>query len=58
VDLAVVIRGRLEQLSIDQCELAAASEVTESYISQLLSLLMFTGESWNTEKREPKCPLK
>jgi transcriptional regulator with XRE-family HTH domain len=37
VDLAVVIRRRLEQLDIGQKELAAAAEVTESYISQLLS---------------------
>jgi transcriptional regulator with XRE-family HTH domain len=37
VDLAVVIRRRLEQLGIGQRELAEAAEVTESYISQLLS---------------------
>lgn len=37
MDLAVVIRRRLEHLGIGQRELAEAAEVTESYISQLLS---------------------
>ena len=37
MDLALVLRQRLEQLDLEQRSLAAASQVTESYISQLLS---------------------
>jgi len=37
VDLALVIRHRLKELGIDQKGLAAAAQVTESYISQLLA---------------------
>lgn len=37
MDIASVIRQRLEELGIEQRELAAAAEVTESYISQLLA---------------------
>jgi transcriptional regulator with XRE-family HTH domain len=37
VDVCLVIKQRLEQLGLDQKELAAAAEVTESYISQLLT---------------------
>jgi transcriptional regulator with XRE-family HTH domain len=37
VDIASVIRRRLEELGIEQRELAVAAEVTESYISQLLA---------------------
>src|SRR5579875_3058073 len=37
MDIASVIRHRLEELSIGQRELAVAAEVTESYISQLLA---------------------
>jgi transcriptional regulator with XRE-family HTH domain len=37
VDLALVLRQRLEQLNLEQRSLAAAAQVTESYISQLLS---------------------
>jgi transcriptional regulator with XRE-family HTH domain len=37
VDVCLVIKERLEQLGLDQKELAAAAEVTESYISQLLT---------------------
>lgn len=36
MDFAFVVRQRLEELGLGQRELAAASEVTESYISQLL----------------------
>ncbi|HEX9161218.1 MAG TPA: helix-turn-helix transcriptional regulator [Thermoanaerobaculia bacterium] len=36
MDFAFVVRQRLEELGLDQRELAAASEVTESYISQIL----------------------
>jgi len=37
MDLALVLRQRLEQLDLEQRNLAAAAQVTESYISQLLS---------------------
>jgi transcriptional regulator with XRE-family HTH domain len=37
VDVCVVIRQRLKELGLEQKELAAAAEVTESYISQLLA---------------------
>ncbi len=37
VNLAFLIRRRLKELNIDQRDLAAAAQVTESYISQLLS---------------------
>jgi len=37
VDVCLVIKQRLEQLGVGQKELAAAAEVTESYISQLLT---------------------
>jgi transcriptional regulator with XRE-family HTH domain len=37
LDLPLVIRRRLKDLGLDQKELAAATQVTESYISQLLA---------------------
>jgi transcriptional regulator with XRE-family HTH domain len=37
VDVSVVIRQRLKELGLEQRDLAAAAQVTESYISQLLS---------------------
>jgi len=37
MDVALVIRQRLKELGVDQKDLAAAAQVTESYISQLLS---------------------
>ena len=37
MDVALVIRHRLKELGVDQKDLAAAAQVTESYISQLLS---------------------
>jgi len=37
VDVALVIRQRLLELDLDQKDLAAAAEVTESYVSQLLT---------------------
>src|ERR1700687_431988 len=37
VDVCLVIKQRLEQLGCEQKDLAAATEVTESYISQLLT---------------------
>jgi transcriptional regulator with XRE-family HTH domain len=37
VDVALVIKQRLEEFGLDQRELAQAAEVTESYISQLLT---------------------
>jgi transcriptional regulator with XRE-family HTH domain len=37
VDVASVIRRRLDQLGLEQRDLASAAQVTESYISQLLT---------------------
>lgn len=37
MDVSMVVRNRLEELGLDQRGLACAAEVTESYISQLLS---------------------
>ena len=37
MDVSLVIRHRLEEFGLDQRELAQAAEVTESYISQLLT---------------------
>jgi len=37
VDIPLVIRQRLDQLGLEQKDLAIAAQVTESYISQLLS---------------------
>jgi transcriptional regulator with XRE-family HTH domain len=37
VDVCLVIKQRLEELGLEQRELAAAAEVTESYIFQLLT---------------------
>jgi transcriptional regulator with XRE-family HTH domain len=37
VDVCLVIKQRLEQLGLDQKDLAAAADVTESYISQVLT---------------------
>lgn len=37
MDVALVIKRRLEDLGLEQRELAAAAEVTESYVSQVLN---------------------
>lgn len=37
MDVSLVIRHRLKELGLDQKDLAAAAQVTESYISQLLA---------------------
>src|SRR5216117_2211786 len=37
MDVCLVIRERLARLGLEQKDLAAAAEVTESYISQLLT---------------------
>jgi len=37
VDVCLVIKQRLEELGLEQRDLAAAAEVTESYISQVLT---------------------
>ena len=37
MDVCVVIRQRLKELGLEQKDLAAAAEVTDSYISQLLA---------------------
>jgi transcriptional regulator with XRE-family HTH domain len=45
MDVSLLIRHRLQELEIDQKDLAAAAQVTESYISQLL-----------TRKKAPPAP--
>ena len=45
MDIALVIKHRLEELGLEQRDLAAAAQVTESYISQLL-----------TRKKSPPAP--
>src|SRR6201993_877894 len=45
MDISLVIRHRLKELGLEQRDLAAAAEVTESYISQLL-----------TRKKAPPAP--
>jgi len=45
VDVSLVIKQRLSELGLDQRDLAAATEVTDSYISQLL-----------TRKKAPPAP--
>ena len=45
MDVCLVIKERLEELGLEQKELAAAAQVTESYISQLL-----------TRKKSPPAP--
>jgi transcriptional regulator with XRE-family HTH domain len=45
MDLSLVIKHRLEELGLEQRDLAAAAQVTESYISQLL-----------TRKKAPPAP--
>ncbi len=45
MDICLVIKQRLERLGLEQKDLAAAAEVTESYISQLL-----------TRKKSPPAP--
>src|SRR5712671_6090530 len=37
VDVCLVIKQRLEELGLEQKDLATAAEVTESYVSQLLA---------------------
>ena len=37
MDFPLLIRHRLKELGIEQRDLAAAAEVTESYISQLMT---------------------
>ena len=37
MDVSLLIRQRLMELGLDQKDLAAAAQVTESYISQLLA---------------------
>jgi transcriptional regulator with XRE-family HTH domain len=44
MDVCVVIKQRLEELGLEQRDLAAAAEVTESYISPL----------WNGKKLPPE----
>src|SRR5256885_8433867 len=45
MDIALVIRQRLDELDLDQRDLARAARVTESYVSQIL-----------TRKKSPPAP--
>ncbi len=45
MDVSLVIKQRLSELGLDQRDLAAATQVTESYVSQLL-----------TRKKAPPAP--
>jgi transcriptional regulator with XRE-family HTH domain len=45
MDVALVLRQRLDELGLDQRDLAAAADVTESYVSQIL-----------TRKKAPPAP--
>ena len=45
MDVCLLIRQRLDELGLEQNDLALAAEVTESYISQLL-----------TRKKSPPAP--
>ena len=45
MDVSLVIKHRLEELGLEQRDLAVAAQVTESYISQLL-----------TRKKAPPAP--
>ena len=47
MDISLVIKNRLDELGLEQRDLALAAEVTESYISQLL-----------TRKKAPPAPNK
>ena len=49
MDVCVVIKQRLEELGLEQRDLAAAAEVTESYISQLLTGKKLTPEPSRTD---------
>ena len=46
MDVPLIIRHRLNELGLEQKDLAAAAQVTESYISQLLARL--AREAWLT----------
>jgi len=49
VDVCLVIKLRLEELGLEQRDLAAAAEVTESYISQLLTRKKLPPEPGRTD---------
>src|SRR5467141_4886390 len=49
VDVCLVIKRRLEELGLEQRDLAAAAEVTESYISQLLTRKKLPPEPGRTD---------
>src|SRR3989441_117737 len=48
-DVCLVIKQRLEELGLEQRDLAAAAEVTESYISQLLTRKKLPPEPGRTD---------
>ena len=46
MDVCLAIKQRLEKLGLEQRDLAAAAEVTESYISQLLDSEEIASRAW------------
>ena len=46
MDVCLAIQRRLEELGLEQKDLAAAAEVTESYISQLLTRKKMPRRVW------------
>ena len=46
MDVSLLIRQRLRELGLDQKDLAAAAQVTESYISQLLTRKKAPPRAW------------
>ena len=57
MDVCLVIKERLEQLGLEQKDLAAAAEVTESYVSQLLTRKKSPPAPDRRCHPEPQCPL-
>ena len=46
MDVCLAIKQRLEKLGLEQRDLATAAEVTESYISQLLTRKKSASRAW------------
>ncbi len=53
MDVCLAIKQRLEELGLEQRNLAAAAEVTESYISQLLTRKKLTQVKQNPGGHQP-----
>jgi len=53
MDVCLVIKARLKELGVEQKDLAAAAEVTESYVSQLLTRKKLPPAPDRTQPRTP-----